>query len=45
MIDLDYGPHNSFHHTAQDTVDKISAKSLAIDGDVILQTIRLVNQR
>jgi Zn-dependent M28 family amino/carboxypeptidase len=45
LIDLDYGPNNSFHHTAQDTMDKISAKSLAIDGDVILETIRLVDQR
>jgi Zn-dependent M28 family amino/carboxypeptidase len=45
MIDLDYGPNNSFHHTAQDSMDKISAKSLAIDGDVILETIRLVDQR
>lgn len=45
IIDLDYGPNNSYHHTAQDTMDKVSAKSLAIDGDVILETIRLVNQR
>ncbi len=45
LIDLDYGPNNSYHHTAQDTMDKISARSLAIDGDVILETIRLVNLR
>jgi glutaminyl-peptide cyclotransferase len=45
VIDLDYGPDNSYHHTAQDTMDKISAKSLTIDGDVFLETIRLVNQR
>ncbi len=45
VIDLDYGPNNSYHHTAQDTLDKISAKSLTIDGDVFLETIRLVNQR
>ena len=30
VIDLDYGPH----HTPQDTMDKISAQSLAIVGDV-----------
>jgi Zn-dependent M28 family amino/carboxypeptidase len=45
VIDLDYGPNNSYHHTAQDTLDKISARSLTIDGDVFLETIRLVNLR
>jgi Zn-dependent M28 family amino/carboxypeptidase len=45
VIDLDYGPNNSYHHTAQDTMDKVSAHSLAIDGDVFMETIRLVNQR
>ena len=45
IIDLDYGPNNSYHHTAQDTMDKISAKSLTIDGDVFLETIRLIGQR
>ncbi len=45
VIDLDYGPNNSYHHTAQDTMDKVSAHSLAIDGDVFLETIRLIDQR
>lgn len=45
IIDLDYGPNNSYHHTAQDTLDKVSARSLTIDGDVFLETIRLINQR
>jgi Zn-dependent M28 family amino/carboxypeptidase len=45
IIDLDYGPNNSYHHTAQDTMDKISAHSLTIDGDVFLETIRLLNQK
>jgi len=45
IIDLDYGPNNSYHHTAQDTMDKISAHSLTIDGDVFMETIRLINQR
>ena len=44
VIDLDYGPQNSYHHTAQDTMDKISAKSLTIAGNVFLETIRLLNQ-
>ncbi len=45
IIDLDYGPNNSYHHTAQDTMDKISAHSLTIDGDVITETIRLLDER
>jgi Zn-dependent M28 family amino/carboxypeptidase len=45
VIDLDYGPNNSYHHTAEDTLDKISAKSLTVDGDVFLETIRLVDTR
>ncbi len=45
VIDLDYGPNNSYHHTVQDTLDKISAHSLAIDGDVIMETIRLIDRR
>jgi hypothetical protein len=45
IIDLNYGPNNSYHHTAKDTMDKISAKSLTIDGDVFMETIRLINLR
>src|SRR5271163_1558015 len=50
IIDDDYGPHDAahldgYHHTPEDTLDKISAKSLTIDGDVFLETIRLVDQR
>ena len=43
IIDLNYGPNDSYHHTAEDTIDKISAKSLTISGDVFMETIRLVN--
>jgi Zn-dependent M28 family amino/carboxypeptidase len=45
VIDLDYGPNNSYHHTAQDTLDKISTHSLTIDGDVFMETIRLIDLR
>ena len=43
IIDINYGYNNSFHHTTEDTVDKLSVKSLQISGDVILETIRLIN--
>jgi glutaminyl-peptide cyclotransferase len=50
VIDAHYGPPtkenpDGYHHTAQDTLDKISAKSLQISGDIFLEMIRLVNQR
>jgi glutaminyl-peptide cyclotransferase len=45
VIDIDYGYQNAYHHTAQDTMDKLSAKSLTIAGDTFLETIRLLDQR
>ena len=45
VIDINYGYQNAYHHTADDTMDKISAKSLTIGGDTLLETIRLLNQR
>jgi len=47
---VDYGPHNAqmpdgYHHTAQDTIDKISARSLQISADLIMEMIRLISQR
>jgi glutaminyl-peptide cyclotransferase len=45
VIDLDYGYNNVFHHTPQDTMDKLSPKSLEIVGDTILETIHLLDQR
>lgn len=43
VIDINYGYNNSFHHTTQDTLDKLSVDSLKVSGDVILETIRLLN--
>ena len=50
IIDVDYGPHTTsmpdgYHHTAQDTIDKISPQSLQISADLFLESIRLINQR
>lgn len=45
VIDLDYGYNNVFHHSPQDTVDKLSPKSLEIVGDTILETIHMLDQR
>jgi glutaminyl-peptide cyclotransferase len=40
VIDFDYGPNNSFWHTTEDTIDKLSAQSLKIVGDVMMGVIR-----
>jgi Zn-dependent M28 family amino/carboxypeptidase len=45
LIDLDYGYNNVFHHTPQDTLDKLSPKSLEIAGTVILETVRMLDQK
>jgi glutaminyl-peptide cyclotransferase len=45
LIDLNYGYDHAYWHTAEDTLDKLSAKSLTIAGDTLLETIRLLNQR
>jgi glutaminyl-peptide cyclotransferase len=45
LIDLDYGYGNVFHHTPQDTLDKLSPKSLEIVGNVILDTVRALDSR
>ena len=45
VIDLDYGYNNVFHHSPQDTLDKLSPKSLEIVGDTILETIHMLDPR
>jgi Zn-dependent M28 family amino/carboxypeptidase len=44
VIDFDYGYNNVFWHTTQDTVDKLSSKSLEIVGSVFLETLTLLYQ-
>jgi Zn-dependent M28 family amino/carboxypeptidase len=39
IIDMNYGPNDSWHHTSQDTIDKVSAKSLEIVGNTVLQVV------
>jgi len=45
LIDLDYGYGNVFHHTTQDTLDKLSPKSLEIVGTVTLETVRALDKK
>jgi glutaminyl-peptide cyclotransferase len=44
LIDFDYGYNNVFWHTPQDTVDKLSPKSLEIVGGTVLETIRILDK-
>jgi hypothetical protein len=48
VIDIDYGPigvdghvigGQGYHHTMQDTFDKVSAKSLQVVGDVAVKLV------
>ncbi len=39
FIDFQYGPGNSYWHSSRDTMDKISAESLKIAGDLALAVI------
>ena len=44
IIDYDYGPNNSYWHTAEDTLDKVSADSLRQVGEVLLKALPAVEQ-
>ncbi len=48
VIDFEYGTPKdpeAFHHTEQDTLDKLSAQSLQVSADVFLELIRLISQQ
>jgi hypothetical protein len=40
---IDFDSQATFWHTPQDTIDKISPTSLQVVGDVVLETLRLLN--
>jgi glutaminyl-peptide cyclotransferase len=44
LIDFSYGYNDVFWHTTQDTVDKLSPKSLQIVGSVLLETVRILDK-
>ena len=45
LIDFDYGYENVFWHTPQDTLDKLSPKSIEITGKVILETVPMLDAK
>lgn len=44
LIDFDYGPDNSWWHTAEDSLDKLSPQSFEIVGRVLLETLRRLDE-
>lgn len=50
IIDIEYGPHtllhpDGYHHTAADTMDKVSPHSLTVIGQTLVETLHLLNQK
>ena len=42
LIDFNYGPDNSYWHTPQDTMDKISEESLLKSGKVVVELLNIL---
>lgn len=42
VIDFDYGPENAWWHTCEDTLDKLSAESLAKAATLVRETVKLL---
>jgi len=40
VVDFEYGPDNAYWHTPDDTIDKVSAASLQVVGDVAVALVR-----
>ena len=45
LIDFDYGPQQAYWHTALDTMDKLSAPSFQIVGDVVLEVVKELDEQ
>jgi Zn-dependent M28 family amino/carboxypeptidase len=48
VIDYEYGTAanpEAFHHTDQDTMDKLSATSLQVSADLFVELVKLINER
>lgn len=44
LIDFDFGPDNSYWHTAADTTDKLDAHSFQVIGNVVLELVKELDQ-
>jgi len=44
-VRFDYGPGHRYWHTNQDTLDKVSPRSMQIVGEVVLESLQRLMQR
>jgi glutaminyl-peptide cyclotransferase len=42
IIDLNYGPGNSYHHTSEDSLDKVSPENMEKVGRLVLAVLSLL---
>jgi glutaminyl-peptide cyclotransferase len=45
IIDLNYGPHNSYHHTEADALDKVSPESMEKVGKLVLAMLPVLQEK
>jgi Zn-dependent M28 family amino/carboxypeptidase len=45
LIDLNYGPNNSYHHTTADTLDRVSPRSMEKTGRLVLALLQALQKR
>jgi len=45
LIDLNYGPNNSYWHTKEDTLDKISGESMEKTGKLVLAVLPFLQKK
>jgi glutaminyl-peptide cyclotransferase len=45
IIDLNFGPDNRYHHSPEDTLDKLSPRSMQLVGEVVLETLTVLDQK
>jgi Zn-dependent M28 family amino/carboxypeptidase len=45
LIDLNYGPNNSYHHTTADTLEMISPQSMEKTGRLVLAVLEALRRR
>jgi Zn-dependent M28 family amino/carboxypeptidase len=45
IIDLNYGPDNSYHHTLEDSIDKVSLQSMENTGKLVLAVLEELQEQ
>lgn len=43
LIDYNFGPNNSWWHTSEDSIDKLSSRSLEVVGSTVLETLAMLD--